>query len=100
MDEHSKERTDPPVLNVFGIHIPPEDAVALGLVMLEVAADAWARQRNRYLDEHARLSAQSGFAIAHEAGSGHSCATRASTRSRSARRLRSLSGGAMPWQII
>ena len=68
MDEHSKERTDPPVLNVFGIHIPPEDAVALGLVMLEVAADAWARQRNRYTMSMLAFRRNLEFAIAHEGG--------------------------------
>ena len=68
MAEPSKERTDPPVLNVFGIHIPPEDAVAIGLVLLEVAADAWARQRNRYSMSMLTFRRKLEFAVAHEGG--------------------------------
>jgi hypothetical protein len=68
MDEHPKARTDPPALNVFGIHIPPEEAVALALVVVEVAADAWARQRNTYSMKMLTFRRKLEFAVAHEGG--------------------------------
>jgi hypothetical protein len=68
MDERTETGTDNPLRSLFAIHIPPEEAVALGFFALEVVAGALSRQRNSLSLRMLAVRRDLEFAISHEGG--------------------------------
>ncbi len=79
----TQRAADRPPAAPKGLHIPPEDAAYLVMLLLEVAANLWQQERRKWATRRMTLTENLEYALGHEGGF-----TTIMRRSRSKRRSR------------
>jgi hypothetical protein len=62
------QRADDPTTRPKGIHIPPEDAVFLAMLLLEAAGTALQQQRSKWAMQKITMRRSLEYALGHEGG--------------------------------